>query len=78
MLNGYTQNMSAGSNEKEYIGLLQFLFHSPAGLGRRSGLIVGALDSGASPQGSSPGRGHCVGFLGKTLYSHSASLHPSV
>ena len=25
-----------------------------------------------------PGRGHCVVFLGKTLYSHSASLHPGV
>ena len=28
--------------------------------------------------GSSPGRGHCVVSLGKTLYSHSASLHPGV
>ena len=28
--------------------------------------------------GSSPGRGHCVVFLGKTLYSHSASLHPGI
>ena len=28
--------------------------------------------------GSSPGRGHCVVFLGKTLYSHIASLHPGV
>ena len=28
--------------------------------------------------GSSPGRGHCVVFLGKTPYSHSASLHPGV
>ena len=28
--------------------------------------------------GSSPGRGHCVVFLIKTLYSHSASLHPGV
>ena len=27
---------------------------------------------------SSPGHGHCVVFLGKTLYSHSASLHPGV
>ena len=27
---------------------------------------------------SSPGRGHCVVFLGKTLYSHGASLHPGV
>ena len=25
-----------------------------------------------------PGRGHCVVFLGKTLYSHSASLYPGV
>ena len=27
---------------------------------------------------SNPGRGHCVVFLGKTLYSHGASLHPGV
>ena len=47
-------------------------------LGRRGGLMVSALDSGASGPGSSPGRGHCVVFLGKTLYSHSASLHPGV
>ena len=41
--------------------------------------MVSALDSRASaPPGSSPGRGHCVVFLGKTLYSHSASLHPGV
>ena len=33
---------------------------------------------GWSGAGSSPGRGHCVVFLGKTLYSHGASLHPSV
>ena len=38
-----------------------------------------ALDSRAfSGPGSSPGRGHCVVFLGKTLYSHGASLHPGV
>ena len=46
--------------------------------GRRGGLMVSALDSGASGPGSSPRRGHCVVFLGKTLYSHSASLHPGV
>ena len=40
--------------------------------------MVSALDSGSSGLGSSPGRGHCVVFLGKTLYSHSASLHPGV
>ena len=35
--------------------------------GRRGGLRVSALDSGASGPGSSPGRGQCVVFLGKTL-----------
>ena len=38
--------------------------------------MVSALDSGTSGPGSSPGRGDCVAFLGKILYSHSASLHP--
>ena len=40
--------------------------------------LISALDSGSGGLGSSPGRGHCVVFLGKTLYSHSASLHPGV
>ena len=41
--------------------------------------MVSALYSGGSGgPGSSPGRGHCVVFLGKTLYSHSAPLHPGV
>ena len=40
--------------------------------------MVGALDSGSGGLGSSPGQGHCVVFLGKTLYSHNASLHPGV
>ena len=39
--------------------------------------MVSALDCGGSAPGSSPGRGHCV-VLGKTLYSHGASLHPGV
>ena len=43
-----------------------------------SGLTVGALDSESSGPGLSPGRGHCVVFLGKTLYSHSSSLHSGV
>ena len=33
---------------------------------RRGGLMVSALDSGSGGPGSSPGRGHCVVFLGKT------------
>ena len=40
--------------------------------------MVGVLDSGASGLGSSPSRGHCAVLLVKTLYSHSASLHPGV
>ena len=47
---------------------------------RHAGLMVSysALVSGSSGLGLSPGQGHCVVFLGKTLYSHSASLHPGV
>ena len=40
--------------------------------------MISALDSGSSGPGSSPGRGHFVVFLGKTLYSRGASLHPGV
>ena len=41
--------------------------------------MVSALDSGASGLGSSPGQPrHCVLFFGKTLHSHSASLHTGV
>ena len=38
--------------------------------------MISALDSESSGPGSSPGRDHCVVFLGKSLYSHSASSHP--
>ena len=40
--------------------------------------MVSALVSGSSGSFSSPGLGDCVVFLSKTLYSHSASLHPGV
>ena len=40
--------------------------------------MVSALDPRSSGPGSSPGRCHCVVFLGKTLYSHSAYLQPGV
>jgi len=40
--------------------------------------MLSELDSGSSGPRLSPGRGHCVVFLGKTLNSHSASLHPGV
>ena len=40
--------------------------------------MVSSLFSGSSVPASSPGRGHCAVFSGKTLYSHSASLHSGV
>ena len=40
--------------------------------------MVRLLDSTFSSQGLSPGRGHCVVYLGKTLNSHCVSLHSSV
>ena len=45
---------------------------------RQGGLKVGVLDSGSSGPGSGPSWGHCVVFLGRTLYSHGASLRPGV
>ena len=33
--------------------------------------MVSVLYSGSSGPGSGPGLGHCVVYLGKTLYSHS-------
>ena len=45
---------------------------------RPGGLIVSALVPGSSGSGSSSGLGHCLLLLGKTLYCHSASLHPGV
>ena len=58
--------------------LVCFIARATQAGGRRGGLMVSALDSGSNGPGSSPSRGHCVVFLGKTLYSHSASLHPGV
>jgi len=55
-----------------------FTFNYAQEIGRHGGLMVSALVPGASGPGLSPGQGHCVVFLGKTLNSHSASLHPGV
>ena len=40
--------------------------------------MVSLLDSRSGGLGLCPDRDHYVVFLGKILYSHSASLHPSV
>ena len=51
---------------------------STRGGATRGSLLVSALDFGSSGTGSSPGRGHCVVVLDKTLDSHSAFLHPGL
>ena len=58
----------------KYIYDLYHTIHTVGNTERRGGLMVSA----PLAPGSSPGRGHCVVFLGKTLYSHGASLHPGV
>ena len=83
-LNGTTLSLCgkrAPNNLTEQVIFMQvrnsfLMFNSE--FGRRGGLMVRVLDSGSSGPGSVPGRGHCVVFLGKTLYSHGASLHPGV
>ena len=60
------------------VGFTPNLPVSPPQLWEKRGLMASALDSRASGSGSSPGWGHCVVFLGKILYSHSASLHPGM
>ena len=59
---------------KGWAFMMNYIFQS----GRHSGLMVSVLVYGASGPGLSSGRGHCVVFLSKTLYSHSASLCPNV
>ena len=47
--------------------------------GRRGGLMVSALVHGSNSSGSSPGRGHCVVFLGQdTLLSQCLSPPRSI
>ena len=72
LIQGHFYPMSIISLSKTNIQLICGIF------GGRSGLMVSALDSGASAPCSSPGQGHCVVFLGKTLHPQSASLHPGV
>ena len=40
--------------------------------------MVSMLISRLSDPDSSPGQGHCVMFLGKTLCSHNSSFHPGL
>ena len=62
----------------DIVELRKFVMTLLKDIGWRCGLMVSVLDSGVSGLGSIPGQGHRVVFLGKTLYSHSASLHPGV
>ena len=58
---------------------MSYKIKPPSGaMWRCVGLMVSALVPGLSRPGSSPGRGHCVVFLGKSLYLHSTSLRLGV
>ena len=51
-------------------------YHPTKKIGRRSGLMVSppvSISSGIG-LGLNPAQGHCVVFLGKTLYSHGADF----
>ena len=61
---------------RELVKLLAFLANTLSYNGRRGGLVVRALNSESSGLGSGPGWGHCVVFLGKTLYFHDALTSP--
>ena len=74
-----------GSRPLQYKGFSGHLWHSILIFankalygGGHGDLMVSALDCGVSGPGSSPGWRHGVVFLGKTLSSHSTSLHPGV
>ena len=49
----------------QHLTVIHFFYDKK--LGRRGGLMVSPLVSGSSGLGSSPGREHCVVFLGKSL-----------
>jgi len=69
---------SEGEESDEQLGkqrLIIYIFVIQWGHGD---LTVRALASGSSSTGSSPGQGHCVVLLSKTLDSPSTSLHPGV
>ena len=63
--------------EGEQIAIF-FLYNTAWRDGRYNGFMVSALNSGVSSLGWSPGQGHCVVLLSKTLNSHSASLPMSI
>jgi len=58
------------SNLHSCLPLSQYCLHC--------GLVVSVLASRGSSPGLNRGQGHSVVFLGKTLHSHSASLHSRV
>ena len=73
------QDMTSKHKEKyaKYVFMNILKIHR-TDCGRCSSLMVSAFDSESTGPGSSLGRGHCDVFLGKTIYSRSASLHPGV
>ncbi len=69
-LNVYSELITNAWNEKGRTNMYCICIWKAYG-----GLTLSALDSELNSLDSNPRWGHCVEFLCKTLYSHSASLH---
>jgi len=65
-------------NARVFIVLVIMVYQAIIRLGRHGTLMASVLVSRSYSLGSSPGKDHCIVLLGKTLDSHSSSLHPSV
>ena len=84
----HSKTTFASGMEQDHSDLLQSIRHQeifepqPRNFGSMDcalgDFMLGMLNSGACGLGLRPSQGHCVVFLGKTLYSYSASLHPGV
>ena len=72
--------MSSGKwkERREFLPRLSLAIMFYPGLSQEWPQLVSACVLGWSSPGSSPGQGHCVVFLGKTLYSHSVSFQPDI
>jgi len=68
------QNHSGMNGNYEFFFLLIMAYFSLGWLcGKCGGLMVSVVVPESSGLGLSSGSGHCVVFLGKTIYSHSLS-----
>ena len=78
IISGNVYNPFRFSNVSYFSYTCNLKDHLHRSIWRHGGLTVSALDLGLSALGSNHSWVHCVVFLSKTLYSHSACLHSGV